>query len=491
MTLYQPTKKSIATHPVPRWYQEAKLGIFIHWGPFSVPAWAPPSGEMTKMIQEGGWKAWFTNNPYAEWYWNSMNVPGSPTQKHHEKTYGKDYSYERFCEQFKKSSQKWDPVKWATLFASTGAQYVVMDTKHHDGFLLWPSKYPNPNRKDYQSKRDLVGELTTAVYDVGMKMGLYYSGGLDWTFVDGPILSFMDMLRTVPYSQAYADYVNNHWRELIDRYSPVILWNDIAYPAKANLLQLFADYYNTIPEGVVNDRFSQVDLGEKGSLKYKVLNWIIEGMIDSSLKKGNVGGAPPALSHFDFKTPEYASFSAISETKWEATRGLGYSFGYNQNETEEHFLSVNDLVRSFVDIVSKNGNLLLNVGPKADGTIPEAQQERLEGLSAWMKVNSEAITGTEPCYKAESTTASGIPVRFTRKGQWMFVFLLDIPTRKDVLIKDLYIPSNATVEMLGYKGRLEWKRAGTDVLIGMPPRLIPSPAYTLKINLQVVLPERR
>ncbi len=180
-----------------------------------------------------------------------------------------------------------------------------------------------------------------------MRMALYYSGGLDWNFNDLVIKDISDLFAGVPQTEDYVKYADGHWNELIERYAPIVLWNDIAYPAAADLPRLFSSYYNRFPDGLVNDRFTQrfeFDPNTSG-----ILN----------------------LNHHDFRTPEYATSYDASEKKWEATRGIGFSFGYNQNEGPEQYLSLERLVHTFVDIVSKNGNLLLNVGPMADGTIPD------------------------------------------------------------------------------------------------------------------------
>jgi len=184
---YGATWDSIRTHTVPDWYSDAKLGIFIHWGLYSVPAWAPPSGELGKVDRN----KWFYQNPYAEWYLNSLRLKDSPTYKHHIETYGAKFDYYDFATIFNKDTQQWKPSEWAKLFHGTGARYVVLTSKHHDGFRLWPSQVPNPKRPSdsITAKRDLVGELTAAVRAEGLKMGLYYSGGLDWTFEPKPIAS--------------------------------------------------------------------------------------------------------------------------------------------------------------------------------------------------------------------------------------------------------------------------------------------------------------
>ena len=167
----------------------------------------------------------------------------------------------RFSAQFEDAVTAWNPGDWAETFARTGARYVVLVTKHHDGYLLWPSRTPNPRRAGFQSRRDLVGELGEAVRARGMRFGLYYSGGLDWVFEPGPVRDLGGLLGTIPSDPAYAQYAVAHWRELVERYLPDVLWNDIGFPAGVNLNELLAWYYARRPEGAANDRFSQTDLG--------------------------------------------------------------------------------------------------------------------------------------------------------------------------------------------------------------------------------------
>jgi alpha-L-fucosidase len=268
----------------------------------------------------------------------------------------------------------------------------------------------------------------------------------------------------VPQESDYAEYANHHWHELIDRYEPSILWNDIAYPVAANLPELFAYYYNRIPDGLINDRFTQ------------------------RFEFDQASSAVVNLDHFDFKTPEYASFEKITEPKWEATRGIGYSFGYNRNEGPENYLSVKELVHSFVDIVSKNGNLLLNVGPMADGTIPELQWERLLGLGGWLEVNGEAIFDTRPWVEAEGRTADGVSVRFTQREDRGYAILLDTPKRHQVTIQSLVADEKATVHLLGHDQALSWKQDGENLTITLPSALSTdiskSAAYAFRITPQ-------
>lgn len=406
---FQPDWKSLDTHKVPEWYRDAKLGIFIHWGLYSVPAWAVPSGELGKV----DFNKWFVENPYAEWYLNTLRIKGSPTDKHHAATYGANFDYYQFADSFNEKTRQWKPEAWASLFQKTGARYAVLTTKHHDGFRLWPSNVTNPhaNGRKLSPKRDLVGDLTAAVRGAGLKMGLYYSGGLDWTFTSEPIRNLKDLDTRIPQTTEYANYANQQWRELIQRYQPSVLWNDIGYPKAGHVEQLFADYYNGTPEGVVNDRFS--------------------------------------VPFCDFKTPEYAKFDKITEKKWESCRGLGFSFGYNQVEDSKQVIAPDALVALFVDIVSKNGNLLLNIGPKPDGSISDIQLDRLHKLGNWLSANGEGIFGTRPWVHASATTPDGADIRFTRKGDSLYAFFLKKPAGNSLTVPGVHVKPGSSVAVLG------------------------------------------
>lgn len=476
---YEPTKESLRAHPVPDWYQDAKLGIFVHWGLYSVPGWAPTTGEYGEMQDREGWTSWFARNPYAEWYQNSLRIEGSPTYEHHVQTYGADFAYADLAPMFNEAIGAWDPDEWADLFERAGARYAVLTTKHHDGFLLWPSRYPNPKVEGYMADRDLVGELSEAVLRRGMRMGLYYSGGLDWTFDPTPIRDIVDLLTTVPQGEDYVAYADRHWRELIKLYRPSILWNDIGYPAAAELKTLFTEYYNEIPGGVINDRWSQFKWADSKLLHSRPIRAILSWAIERALSRGI---SPPGSGIFDFRTPEYTSFDRITIEKWESTRGIGYSFGYNKNEGPEHCISVEKLVRSFADIVSKNGNLLLNVGPMADGTIPDIQRERLLGLGQWLDANGEAIYGTRPWVHAEGRTHQGIGVRYTQNGKHLYAILLGRPKGNLVTIESLLVDEGTTLHLLGQDQALEWRQEGEDLRITLPKELPDSPAHTLRLT---------
>jgi alpha-L-fucosidase len=264
---------------------------------------------------------------------------------------------------------------------------VVPTTKHHDGIALWDAPgTASRNTVHRGPRRDLIGELEQSVRAAGMRFGVYYSGGYDWYVADHlpPITDRANRKR--PNDPAYAAYAYLHVRDLIDRYRPDVLWNDIEWPdagkhnGSLGLADLFRHYYATVPEGLVNDRWG--------------------------------------ATHRDYATSEYQhKLDAESTPAWENCRGIGLSFGYNQVEDARHLMSGPQLVRHLVDIVSRGGNLLLNVGPTASGVIPDGQRRTLEALADWMAVNAPAVHGSRPLDAAIAAPSDDPWVRWTRIGQ--------------------------------------------------------------------------
>ncbi|HZJ25466.1 MAG TPA: alpha-L-fucosidase [Acidimicrobiia bacterium] len=412
--------KALRKHRVPAWWQDAKLGIFVHWTPASVPGFAPVDADIGEMLRSGrrDAMAW---SPYTEWYENSLRFPDSPVAQHHRETYG-DRPYREFAGDWEAALELWDPQAWARSFAAAGARYVVMVTKHHDGYCLWPTEVVNPRRGGWHCRRDVVGELAEAVRAEGMRFGVYYSGGLDWTFDDRPMGSLSDMLAAIPRGD-YPVYAEAQVRELISRYRPSVLWNDIAWPAEAKLLwPLFADYYAAVPDGVVNDRWMPwsplIAAARLAPLKY---------VIDAGSRRAaerDKGLIPPKPPFFDVRTPEYTVFPDVQRTPWECVRGMDHSFGYNASSRPEHFVSRSDLLWSLVDITAKGGNLLLNVGPRGvDAQIAGEQTRRLDWLADWMGSHESAVRATRPWVRPGVETGEGRPVRYTARDETVFAVI--------------------------------------------------------------------
>jgi alpha-L-fucosidase len=446
---YTPDPASLRQHKVPTWFEDAKLGYFIHWGPYSVPAYAPPSG----------------GSAYAEWYWNELNRQGSPTWERHRGLYGEDFPYDRFIEQWQ--AEKFNPDAWLRLFKQGGAKYFVQVSKHHDGVALFDTATTDRSTVELGPHRDFVKELFDAADrgDYGLKRGLYYSlpewyhpnnSAFGGTFGQGPPHNPFTGQQT-PYTgyTPISSYVDDHqypqMLELIDRYDPDILWCDIGGPNRSN--EVFAHYFNQAknrprPKEVTVDNRCGNDI-------------------------------------YDFTTPEYSVEPDINPAKWEATRGIGRSFGYNAQEGPADYLSADELVDSFVDIVSKNGNLLLNLGPKADGTIPAIQAERVRALGAWLRTGGQAIYGTTYWTHADDK-ASDVPVRYTAKGGTLYATALAWPGAKLTLSGDLPVSADSAITLLGSNGKpLAWRRDGDAVSVTMPPAGAHATesknAYTFKI----------
>ena len=328
--------------PYPQWFSDAKLGIFVHWGLYSVPAYASKEG-------------------YAEWFYRGLML-GDSSRSRIMSLYA-DTTLPVF-EQYKAlaghwHAELWNPQEWAQIFKQSGARYVMLVTKHHDGYSLWDDPYqPQWNSVVSGPRRNIVGELTEAVRNEGLRMGFYYSLP-EWT---NPRHIWMQDPDT-----AIGDYVANYmipqFKALVSKYKPDAIFADGDWQnssAQLHSVELISWYYNLVgPDAIVNDRWGN----------------------------GTQHG---------FRTPEYSAGISVTGRPWAECRGIGRSFGYNRNEDLDNYLTSTELIQHFCELVASGGGLTLNVGPMADGTIPPIQQERLLALGKWLEVNGEAIYGSRP-----------------------------------------------------------------------------------------------
>ena len=423
---------------VPGWYRDAKLGIMIHWGLYAIPGWAPLDEALVELLTDdervphdpGDGPDPVVATPFAEWYQNGLAIEGSPTWQHHQMNH-RDLGYADFRAPFERAVAAWRPQEWAELAAGAGARYVVPVAKHHDGYLMWPSATRNPRRADWKTPRDVVGELAAAARAAGLRLGVYYSGGMDWTFSGLPVRRLADVPGSCPESPEYAAYVAAHWRELIDRYAPSILWNDMGHPRALDPLALFEHYYRQVPDGVVTDRFG--------------------------------------ASRYDIATPNYARRHVIDARPWEGVRPIGLSFGWNRQEGPAHTLTGTELIHVLIDVVSKNGNLLLGISPDDQGRIPAIQQASLRVMGDWLKRHGEAIYGSRPWTSAESAADNGLSVRFTTSGDSLYVFILGAATGT-VAVSGLHLPSTASVRDVTAAARVPFRPGARGSVLELPPQ---------------------
>jgi alpha-L-fucosidase len=451
---YQNSWKSLDSRPIPTWFEDAKFGIFIHWGVYSVPAW--------RELEPGLYAS------YAEWYYaRVMYNPANGGEEFHNRNFGKDFEYRDFAPLFR--AELFNPFDWADLFQKSGAKYVVLTSKHHDGFCLWPTKSPykkNWNSMEIGPKRDLLGELSGAVRSSGLKMGIYYSiieWESSWTHRTESGYYLPDKIVS-KYKIPEDQYVDRHLipqlKELIESYEPSLIFSDGGewdgseeyWKTKEFLSWL----YNESPvkeDVVVNDRFARDMPGQHGdyfSSEYKDM--------DESL-----------LSH-----------------PWEESRGIGGSYGFNRAEGIEDYNSSEELIHELIDIVSRGGNLLLNVGPTADGRIPVIMQERLIDIGNWLEVNGEAIYGTRKSPVREPA-GTAQEVYFTRKNNKLFCIFTKWT---DTITIDLLVGEIVKdINLIGSDHMLKWRLIENNRIIIEVPKLtideIPCfHAWTLKIELE-------
>ncbi|GAP08062.1 alpha-L-fucosidase [Anaerolinea thermolimosa] len=414
---FQPTWESLSTYTVPDWYQDAKFGIFLHWGPYCVPA--------------------FGN----EWYPRNMYLPGTPEFEHHVQTYGPQsrFGYKDFIPLFK--AEHFDAEAWASLFEEAGAKYVVPVAEHHDGFAMYDTSLSRWCAARMGPRRDVLGELAGAVRRRGLVLGVSSHRAEHWWFMNGGRTFDSDV-----NDPAFADFYgpaspidglapqpgSGVWKsrdwtprphalfledwlarccELVDRYQPQVFWFDwwIEQIVFQPYVQRFAAYYYN----------RALEWGKGVAINFKNETFPREAAV-WDIERGQLSDLRPYFWQTD---------TSVSKNSW----------GYVE---PQDYKKSSDILQDLVDIVSKNGCMLLNLGPRADGTIPEPEQRILREIGAWLKPHGEAIYGTRPWRLfGEGPTRleeghftdtkrppyTGADLRFTRRGNVLYVIALVWP----------------------------------------------------------------
>ena len=340
--LYENNWQSLNSRPVPQWFADAKFGIFIHWGLYSVPSFT-------------------RRGDYAEWYWQQLLGDNKEVKDFHARVYG-SAKYEDFVSGFK--AELFDADQWASLFQRAGAKYINFVSKHHDGFCMYKSDYAwNWNSVDVGPHRDFLAELKAALAKTDVRFGVYHSV-YEW---------FHPLYLKDPERYAL-EHLHPMLKELITKYEPSTLFTDGEWDHPSSVwhsTEFLTWLYNESPVKdyiVPNDRWGRETRGRLGG--------------NFTTEYGIVGNGVGAIEDVTLDRP------------FEECRGIGRSFGLNRAETTEDYLSAKELIELMCQLVSKGGNFLLNVGPAADGTIPVIMEERLLQIGDWLRVNGEAIYGT-------------------------------------------------------------------------------------------------
>jgi alpha-L-fucosidase len=473
--IYEPSWESLKKWITPQWYLDGKFGIFIHWGLYCVPAFA------------------------NEWYPRNMYLQGSPEYEFHRSTFGPQnrFGYKDFIPMFQ--AEQYDPRTWADLFRRAGAKFVVPVAEHHDGFAMYDTRLSRWSAAKMGPKRDLIGELAEAVREQGLVFGVSSHRAEHWFFMNGgrdfdsdvndpAFADFYGPAVPTEYSQLHAPGLWNSrdWTprpdarflddwlarccELVDLYQPQLFWFDwwIEQIVFQPYVQKFAAYY-----------YNRSLEWQKGvAINYKNQTFA-EGSAVLDIERGQLKEIRPFFWQND---------TSVSKNSW----------GYVQNHD---YKTATSIICDLVDIISKNGALLLNIGPRPDGTIPDQEQEILLEIGQWLNINGEAIYGTRPwlVYGEGPTEVlegaftdtkrhpyTGQDIRFTESGTALYATLLAWPGPEVSILSlgkssPFRVGKISHIALLGGPDELAWSQNVLELKIQLPEQQIGKHAFVIKI----------
>jgi len=465
---YEPNWESLTSYECPAWFQDAKFGIYFHWGPYSVPAYK------------------------TEWYSHYMYVPGHSVNKYHLETYGPldEFGYKNFIPMFK--AEKFDPDAWAALFKKAGARFAGPVAEHADGFAMWDSNLTKWDAKDMGPKRDIVGEMEKAVRKQGMKFiaTLHHQWLYAWyptmdPNVDASNPAYEDLYGPPAPRSAFKMAIKNpdvkpgdkfcqRWfsraKEVVDKYQPDLVWfdNKVDIIDEKYVLDFLSHYYN-----------SALEWNREVVTTYKFENF------------------RPGAGILDL---ERSRMSEAKDFPWLTDDSIDWGSWCDVQEPE--YKTTNRLIDTLVDIVSKNGCLLLNITPKANGEIPQPVQDRLLEMGKWLELNGEAIYETRPwkifgegptkvveghLSERKNKDATAEDIRFTTRGKTLYAIMLDWPADGTCHIKSLgtlarLLDGMTSIRLLGHQGKIDWSRDAEALTVKMPDRKPCDHAFVLAIR---------
>jgi len=474
---------SLTKHEIPEWFHDAKLGIFLDWGPWSVPGYAPLKGAEAS-----------TGGSYPDWYEFLMD---NLYKEYHDEVWGADFRRDDFLPLL--TGENFDAEDYMSLAEQAGAKYFVPFTRHHAGWAMWDSEYTFRNAVEMGPGRDIYKELVDAARKRDIKTGFYFSVS-EWEypvivennlsqwdpydnlaiFQDAlgqipratPLRSYfpaeMDgkISGKIPVKDYFADYMMPLFKEGVDKYDPDLVWYDGGWGSPVSVsrtMETTAYFYNQA-EGkkpvVVNNRAGST-LSTEDLQKVRTL-------MESGRREEAMAIYLNGQQLGDYGTPEYTIGEVDINKKWEVCRSISSAFGYNWQDDDESSLSSEELIEMFIGIVAKNGNLLLVVSPDGSGYLPEIQRSRLVELGEWMSINAESIHNTRPF---EIQEADNMFFTTSKDKKHLYIHALEWPGENLVIESEVLPEDISEVRLLGHDNPLVYSKSTNRLTVQIPQEI--------------------
>jgi alpha-L-fucosidase len=454
---YDGSWESLQKMPVPAWFDDGKIGIFIHWGPYSTIGYHKNGRGYAEHVPKMIYRDSQHYYGYLKRRWG-----GHPPE----------FGYKDLIPEFK--AEKWDPDAWARLFKEVGARYVVLTAEHHDGWANWDSDLTPWNAVDKGPKRDLVGDLGKAVRKEGLKYAPSYHRERHTGFFakqqfavhSQPLPDIAEEIRRVPeaamlygpefsYNKAFVDDYVARWKEIQEKYHPDMLWMD-DFP-------IYTRDGNNVRKGIAKPEIKYFDDQLRGMITDFMNHGAARGQAGYVNNKGGNRNWPDGVGCLEKDNLKLR----VIGPKWQSCTTFGTSFGYLEGDS---YKSIEGVIHEMIEVVSRNGNFLINIGPRADGTIPEPQVERLRAMGAWLAINGDAIYGTRYWKVCDQKSEH---LAFTTKGQTLYAIKLAKPVAPFVIAGTAGWKAGQvkSVKLLGSDSDVSWDMTPPGVKIRPPTDL--------------------
>jgi len=454
---YDGSWESLQKMPVPAWFDDGKIGIFIHWGPYSVIGYRRGGSGYSEHVPKLIYRDPKHYYPYLKERWGA---------------HPPEFGYKDIIPEFK--AENWDPAAWASLFKEVGATYVVMTAEHHDGWANWDSDLTPWNAVDKGPKRDLVGDLGKALRKEGLKYAPSYHRERHTGFFakdqyvvhSEPIDDIAEEIKRDPeaamlygpdfsYSKNYVDDYVARWKEIQEKYNPDMLWMD-DFP-------IYTRDGNKVRAGTAKPEIQYFDDALRGMITGFMNHGAARGQAVYVNNKGGQRNWPDGVGCLE---KDNLKMKVIGP-KWQSCTTFGTSFGYLEGD---RYKSIEDVMHEMIEVISRNGNFLVNIGPKADGTIPEPQVERLRAMGTWLKINGNAIYGSRYWKVCDQENEH---LAFTTKGKNLYAIKLAKPTQPFTIEATAGWSADTvkSVKLLGSPGDVQWQMTPAGLQITPPAQL--------------------